>query len=426
MAEARHSRLRSRREILWGGAAGAGAAAASSAPALAAPPPARATGYRRDDPNLKIKRVTATAIATRDTFDYGGVRKPSGGGGVYVEVETAGGLVGHGMTTIIDSRGTAFLINTIAAREMIDQDAMNNEAIWEKLYWSLSPRGQTGFSGHVMGAVDIALWDIRGKVLGAPIATLLGGARPKAPVYVTFGPAFLNREELVAVAKAMVAEGYTGLKMVVGNNALENRDRQPLEDVVREDIARIKAVREAVGPNIRLHVDGNCSFDLPSAERLSLAAREYDLEFFEEPLTQNDVLLMAELRRRTGVKLAAGQNEALAFRFRDMLLHDAVDYVQPNVMNGGGYSQAIKIAGLAQAFNIGLQNGGAGALQNMHLHAGVSNGGNCEWHLPFMLMNAKLYPRMPRVERGFLTIPDAPGLGFEADPAAVKEYAVKV
>ncbi len=81
---------------------------------------------------------------------------------------------------------------------------------------------------------------------------------------------------------------------------------------------------------------------------------------------------MSELRRRTGVKLAAGQNEAQAFRFRDMLLHDAVDYVQPICDERGGYSQAIKIAGLAQAFNIGLQNGGAGALQNMHLHAGVS------------------------------------------------------
>ena len=414
MTDGKMGQRPARRDLLRAAAFGGAAAA-----------PARPSAKRFTDADMKIVRVAATAVSTRDSFDYGGVRKPSGGGGVYVEVETAGGLVGHGMTTIVDSQGTAALVNLIAAREMKGENAMNNEAIWEKLYWTLTPRGQTGFAGHVMGACDIALWDIRGKALGVPIATLLGGARPKVPVYVTFGPAFLNREELVAVAKAMVAEGYAGLKMVVGNNALENRDKRPLEDVVREDVARIKAVREAVGPNIRLHVDGNCSFDLPSAERLSLAARDYDLEFFEEPLTQNDVLLMSELRRRTGVKLAAGQNEALAFRFRDMLLHDAVDYVQPNVMNGGGYSQAIKIAGLAQAFNIGLQNGGAGALQNMHLHAVVSNGGNCEWHLPFMLMNAKLYRDMPKVERGFLTIPNTPGLGFEADPAAVKEYAVK-
>jgi L-alanine-DL-glutamate epimerase-like enolase superfamily enzyme len=150
------------------------------------------------------------------------------------------------------------------------------------------------------------------------------------------------------------------------------------------------------------------------------------LTFFEEPITQNDVRMMAQLRRKTGVPVAAGQNEALAFRFRDMLVAEAVDYVQPNVMNSGGYTQAIRIAGMASAFNIGIHNGGAGALQNLHLHAGVANGGYCEWHLPWRGMNEKLYRSFPRPERGFLTVPSTPGLGFEADPAAVREYAVKV
>ena len=404
------------------GAALGGVALASGAQAAPQVP----RGINPNAPDFKIVRVKATPILTEDVFDYGGVKKPTRGSGVYVEVETAGGIIGHGMTTIIDANGAAYLINSIAARAIVGMNALNNEAIWEKLYWDLSPRGQTGFSGHVMGAVDIALWDIKGKALGAPIATLLGGARARTPVYVTFGPAFLNREELVAVAKDMVGRGYTGLKMVVGNNALENRDRQPLEDVVREDIARFRAVRDAVGPKIDLHVDGNCSFDYPNAERLSVALMEMGLSFFEEPLTQNDVRMMAELRRRTNVPLAAGQNEALAFRFRDMLVGEAVDYVQPNVMNSGGYTQAIRIAGMAAAFNKGIHNGGAGALQNLHLHAGVANGGYCEWHLPWMGMNEKLYRNFPHPERGFLTVPTTPGLGFDADPAAVREYAVKV
>jgi L-rhamnonate dehydratase len=407
-----------RREWLLGAAAALGAAGAARA---AAPIAAKASA----DASFKVVRVTATAISTRDTFDYGGVNKPSRGGATYVEVETAGGIVGHGITTLIDSGGVADLTNHIAARAVIGENALDNAAIWTKLYWILSPRGQTGFSGHVMSAIDIALWDIRGKALGAPIATLLGAARPKVPVYVTFGPAFLNREELVAVAKDMVGRGYKGLKMVVGNNALQHRDSRPLEDVVREDIVRVRAVREAIGPGPQLFVDGNCSFDLPSAERLVQGIKDYDIQFFEEPITQNDVLLMAELRRRTGVRLAAGQNEALAFRFRDMLLHDAIDYAQPNVMVGGGFTQGVKIAGMADAFNIGIECGGAGPLQNMHLHAGVSNGGHCEWHLPWMLMNKKIYKDMPEPERGMLTIPLAPGLGFEPDRAAIKEYASK-
>jgi L-rhamnonate dehydratase len=223
----------------------------------------------------------------------------------------------------------------------------------------------------------------------------------------------------------MVAEGYPGLKMVVGNNALQHRDSRPLEDVVREDVARVRAVRDAIGERPQLYIDGNCSFDLPSAERLVMQTKDCDIQFFEEPITQNDVLLMAELRRRTGVRLAAGQNEALAFRFRDMLLHDAIDYAQPNVMVGGGFTQSVKIAGMASAFNIGIECGGAGPLQNMHLHAAVSNGGHCEWHLPWMLMNKKIYKNMPEPVRGVLTLPTGPGLGFEPDPAAIREYAVK-
>jgi L-alanine-DL-glutamate epimerase-like enolase superfamily enzyme len=417
-----------RRGFLGGAALGMAAMAITAGSRAAAQPGAGNSARTMIDPahpDYKIIRVTATPIQTRDTFDYGGVRKPSTGVGVYVEVETAGGLIGHGMTTIIDSVGTAALINGIAAPAIIGQSALNSEAIWETLYWRLSPRGQTGFSGHVMGAVDIALWDIKGKALGVPIATLIGGARASVPNYVTFGPAFLNREELVAVAKDMVARGYWSLKMVVGNNALPNRDRVPMEDVVREDIARVQAVRGAVGDKVHLHVDGNCSFDLPNAERLSSALRELDLDFFEEPITQNDVRLMAELRRRTGIRIAAGQNEALSFRFRDMLLGGAVDYVQPNVMIGSGYTHAVKIAGMAAAFNIGMHNGGAGALQNMHLHAGLANGGYCEWHLPWMLMNARLYSAMPEPVKGRLAIPRAPGLGFEADPAAVREFAVR-
>jgi len=416
-----------RRSFLAGATVGLAAMAAQGARAQS-PSAGSATAGRGVDPahaDYRIVRVTATPIAVRDTFDYGGVQKPATGVGVYVEVETAGGLIGHGMTTIIDSIGTAALINGIAGPAIIGSSALDTEAVWEKLYWKLSPRGQTGFSGHVIAPIDIALWDIKGKALGVPIATLIGGAREAVPIYVTFGPHFLNREELVAVAKDMVSRGYWSLKMVVGHGAMANRDRMPMEDVVREDIARARAVREAVGDKVHLHVDGNCSFDLPNAERLALALKELDLDFFEEPLLQNDVRLMAELRRRTGIRIAAGQNEALSFRFRDMLVGGAVDFVQPNVMITSGYTHCIKIAGMAAAFNIGMHNGGAGALQNMHLHAGLANGGYCEWHLPWMLMNSKLYKDMPEPVKGRLSIPKRPGLGFEADPAALREFVMK-
>jgi L-alanine-DL-glutamate epimerase-like enolase superfamily enzyme len=104
------------------------------------------------------------------------------------------------------------------------------------------------------------------------------------------------------------------------------------------------------------------------------------ISFFEEPITQNDVLQMREMRRATGMALACGQNEGLIFRFRDLLLHEAVDYVQPNVVSSGGFTQSAKIAGLAAGFNVPLANGGAWPYHNMHLQAGVANGGLVEMH----------------------------------------------
>jgi L-alanine-DL-glutamate epimerase-like enolase superfamily enzyme len=302
---------------------------------------------------------------------------------------------------------------------------MDHEAIWSKLYWRLTPRGQTGLATHAISGVDIALWDLKGKALGVPIASLLGGARKEVPLYVTFGPAFLNRDELVDVAKAMTAQGFTNLKMVVGQAALERRDTRSLDTVVEDDVARVRAVREAVGPDANLYIDGNCNFDFPTAERLVRRLEPYRISFFEEPLMQNDVRLMADLRRRTGVTLAAGQNEGMAFRFRDMLIAEAVDYVQPNVMITGGFTQTVKIAGMASAFNVAIANGGAGALQNMHVHAGLWNGGFCEWHLPFMGLCRRIYRDMPEAKAGKVAIPTAPGLGIEPDRDAIRAITLK-
>ncbi len=416
------SKLTSRRGFLGAAALGVGFAAATTT-SLAAGRAHQATAPSATD--LKIVRVQAFALSHPGEFAYGNVRKPNQEAGTYFEVETAGGLIGHGITAISDPRAVANLTNQLVAPAVVGENAMDHEAIWSKLYWRLTPRGQTGLATHAISGVDIALWDIKGKALGVPIASLLGGARKEVPLYVTFGPAFLSRDELVDVAKAMTAQGFRDLKMVVGQAALQRRDTRPLDTVVQEDVARVRAVREAVGPDVNLYIDGNCNFDFPTAEHLVRRLEPYRISFFEEPLMQNDVRLMADLRRRTGVTLAAGQNEGMAFRFRDMLIAEAVDYVQPNVMITGGFTQTVKIAGMASAFNVAIANGGAGALQNMHMHAGLWNGGFCEWHLPFMGLCRRIYRDMPEAKAGKIAIPTAPGLGFEPDRDAIRSITLK-
>ena len=416
-------KLHSRRDFIGAAALGVGLTTAATRAIAADRPAAAATAAAAA--SLKVVRVQAFPISYPGEFAYGSVRKPNQEAATYFEVETASGLIGHGISAISDPRAVANITNELVAPAVVGENAMDHEAIWSKLYWRLTPRGQTGLATHAISGVDIALWDLKGKALGVPIASLLGGARKEVPLYVTFGPAFLSRDELVDVAKAMTAQGFTHLKMVVGQAALERRDSRPLETVIDEDVARVRAVREAVGPDVNLYIDGNCNFDFPSAERLVRRLEPYRIAFFEEPLMQNDVRLMADLRRRTGVTLAAGQNEGMAFRFRDMLVAEAVDYVQPNVMITGGFTQTVKIAGMASAFNVAIANGGAGPLQNMHVHAGLWNGGFCEWHLPFMGLCRHIYRDMPEAKAGKVAIPTAPGLGFEPNRDAIRAITLK-
>jgi L-rhamnonate dehydratase len=139
--------------------------------------------------------------------------------------------------------------------------------------------------------------------------------------------------------------------------------------------------------------------------------------------SQNDAIRLADLKSRTRIPLACGQNEGLAFRFRDLLVANSVDVLQPNVAITGGYTQCLKIAGMAAAFNTAIANGGAWTFHNMHLHAGVANGGLVEYHIPAVNICSQIFKDLPLPQDGWLTLPDKPGLGFEPDHAAIKELA---
>ena len=320
---------------------------------------------------MKISRIEATPLNVPVHVDVAGVDRMISLSVCLVAVETDDGIIGHGITGITEEEVIAETVNRIAGPALIGEDPLAHERIWDKLYWLLSPRGQTGYASHVIAAIDVALWDIKGKALGQPVWRLLGGARPRVPVYATFGFNFFDREQVAEAARIWRGKGFARLKMTVGNQAMQRRDEpRPLADVIREDEVRVRAVREAAGDDAELFIDANCSLDGFHAVKLANRIEDCGITFFEEPITQNDVLQMADMRRRTSIPLACGQNEGLAFRFRDLLRNDAVDVLQPNVVITGGYTQCAKIAGMAAAYNVPIDNGGAWPFHNMHLHAG--------------------------------------------------------
>ena len=202
---------------------------------------------------------------------------------------------------------------------IIGDDPLAHERIWDKLYWTLMPRGQTGYAAHALAAIDVALWDIKGKHFKQPIWRLLGGARDRVPVYVTFGFDFFDRDQLAEAAKLWVEARIHTTENDGGHSGLARRDKKPLMELIREDAARVRAVRDAAGADVELFIDANCSLDLYHAQKLAEMIKPFGISFFEEPITQNDVAQMAQLRRQCGIPLACGQNEGLMFRFRDLL-----------------------------------------------------------------------------------------------------------
>lgn len=373
---------------------------------------------------MKINRIVATPLSLPVSVAVSGRKKETNLSICVVDVETDGGLVGTGMTAITEEEVVSSIVNDIVAPNVVGMDPLRNEQIWEKLYWLLTPRGQSGYASHAISAVDLALWDLKGKAFNEPCWRLLGGARSEVPVYATFGFNFFDREELAEAAKSWVERGFSRLKMTVGHHALARRDEpRPLDIVIAEDARRVQAVRDAVGPDVQIYIDANCGLDYYHALSLAKRLEEYNISFFEEPISHNDIPNLAKLRQKTTIPLACGQNEGLATRFRDLLVNQAVDVVQPNACISGGFTQCLRVAGMASAFNTRFANGGAWPHHNMHLHAGLANGSLVEYHSVAVECCQLVFDGLPVPEAGVLKLPEKAGLGFTPNRERIAELA---
>lgn len=374
---------------------------------------------------MKIVRVQAWAMEVPVDYSEIGVTRGGRSELLYAEVETDSSIVGHGITSITDPRPVAEAINKVLGPAIMDMDPMAHERLWHVMFWTATPWGQTGYASHAISAIDLALWDIKGIALGQPVWKLIGGARDRVESYATCGFSFLDDDALAESVSRMVAAGFKGVKIQVGRPGRDmRRAGKPLAEIVKADARRVRRVREAVGEDIEVAVDAGCRLDGPHAYDLCRMIAPYNIAWFEEPILQNDVRLLADLRRRQPIKLTAGQNEGLAYRFRDMLLHEAVDAVQPNVIITGGMTQCLRIAGLADAFNVPISNGGGCPFHNMHLQAGLQHGTNLEYQVNAVNACRAVFRNLPKVVDGFMALPAAPGLGLEPDRKAIEEYAL--
>ncbi len=344
-----------------------------------------------------------------------------------VKVKTDDGLVGLSqLGGFMHSAAAAFLRQELAPF-LIGKDPLENERLMHQMLWKFNTRAHSGVWNFAVSAIDVALWDIKGKFYNTPVWRLLGGAQKSVPAYITFGLRAYNREELAEAAKYWAANGQRRLKIQVGRSNIRGAmdpagaSAEHREDSPAEDEARVKAVREAVGEDAELMVDANCLMKLDNAVRWCKRFEPYNLMWFEEPIVHNDPHLLAQLRKQTSIPIAAGQWENFA-KLAELVKQDSVDFVNIHVLSVGGFTMGMKAAGLAQAFNLPIGNGDH---FDFHLQAAVPNGWRAEIHVNNWLTANTVYKELPKLADGWVTLTEKPGLGVELNEDTVKEFQVK-
>jgi len=315
------------------------------------------------------------------------------------KISTDEGIVGEGLTGRFLADQVAHLLNGGIEAAATGMNPLDIEAITVTLARQFNPRQSTGVFVSAMSALDLALWDIRGKALEQPVARLIGGARAAVPAYATAGMPAFSEAELVAACTAALDAGFHGAKILVGTGRS-----------LAEDAQRIRAVRRAIG-DAPLMLDANCAFTVAEAKRLAMLVADCDIAFFEEPVRGNDIVALAELRRATPVPLASGQMIQSMAWFRDVLTAGALDVLQPNAAFCGGISAMLRILALAEAHGVPVTGAGGFEAANLPAMAGHAHGGMLEVHGAHGALRER-FASEPEFSEGLLHVPAAAGLGF--------------
>ena len=350
-----------------------------------------------------------------------------------LRMETEDGIVGWGEGK--NAAGSAgeyaalvHLLNAEFGPRLIGRDASEITPIWESLYNGVRSEGAAA-RGHVMpelsrrgltlaaiSAIDIALWDIRGKALGQPVWALLGGrSAERLPAYASGGWADADGigDQLLSYVEQ---GGFGAVKMRVGS-----MDGKP-----HVSADRVRAARKALGPGIDLMVDAHGTFTVAEAKRFAALAADCDLAWFEEPVTADDHDGIAEFRASSHIPVAVGESECTRFDFRNLAVARAADIFQPDPAFCGGITEAMRIAALASAFNIRLAPhlwaGAPAFFAGLHVVAAAPAGYIVEFSLGANPMIHDLSRVPVRVTDGLIAVPEEPGIGLDMDEDKIERF----
>jgi L-alanine-DL-glutamate epimerase-like enolase superfamily enzyme len=318
-----------------------------------------------------------------------------------VRLRDADGVEGAGYTFTCGRNGAA--IHALLERDfpelVLREDADRIEFLWNKIWWGLHYGGRGGPTVLALSAFDIALRDLKGKRLGQPLWKLLGGNDAMVPCYAGGIDLDLPLDKLLRQTDDNLQKGFRAIKMKVGRKRLA------------EDVERVKAMREHLGDGFPLMADANMKWSVDEAIRAARAFRPYDLGWLEEPTIPDDFAGYARVVRDGGLPIAAGENLRTLWDFKHLIAGGGVTFPEPDVTNCGGVTPFMKIAHLAEAFNLPVTSHGAHDV-TVHLLAAAPNRSYLEAH-GFGLDRYIAEPL--KIEEGYAIAPDRPGHGIAFD-----------
>lgn len=355
------------------------------------------------------------AVDTVDANLADATRKVEMVGMVVVEVICDDGITGVGLTYHeVGGDGIRSFIEREIKPRVIGRSVYETEVLFYEFMQYARGVGRKGMAFCAYSALDIALWDIKGKLCGQPLYRMFGGNNPNVRVYDSGGWTSFSDEELVEDALRMVSDGYSIIKVKVGVEGGGNPMR---------DVKRIYDVRKAVGDDVEILVDANNVWTAATAVRVANCLRDARLLCFEEPVCADDIPGLIRFKQGTDVPLASGEHEYTRYGARDLLMAQAIDIVQMDAARCGGFTELNKAIAMTQAFNVQFA---PHCMEYIHMHAiaAADNGLFVERLSLFKRLTSTLFPTLPLPVNGVITIPDKPGLGFELDHDALKSLVL--
>lgn len=375
---------------------------------------------------MKIADVKAHVLEAKLSEPFGwSFNRTDIRAGCLVEIVSEDGTTGWG-ECFGPARLNAAVISAFRPL-LLGADPLAIEAIWQLLYNRFRDQGQKGLIVTALSGVDIALWDLKGRRFGAPVHVLMGGPlRRHVQAYAT-GTYRKDQGDpldyVVEEVRGYVREGFGAIKLKIGFG-------------VEPDLALIRAVRDAIGPNVGLMLDANHGFDCVEALALGRAAASLDIGWFEEPVVPDDLDSYCEVRRGQPIPVAGGECDFTRWGFREILTRRAIDIVQPDTCAAGGLSECKKIADMANAFGVRyvphVWGTGVGLAAALQLLAVLPHNPPRQSPIePMLEFDRSEHPFRQAIltapiehVRGVVDVPTGPGLGIDIDRTTLARFTV--